>query len=64
MRRTEGCALVMGKLLGRQIARVENDRRSGPVGKQLNADGFEKVNIMTGGMMEWSNLQLPVVNNG
>ena len=37
---------------------------AGPVGKKLNADGFEKVNIMTGGMMEWSNLQLPVVNNG
>lgn len=37
---------------------------AGPVGKKLNADGFQKVNIMTGGMMEWKNLQLPVVNNG
>ncbi len=37
---------------------------AGPVGKKLNADGFSKVNIMTGGMMEWKNLQLPVVNNG
>jgi rhodanese-related sulfurtransferase len=37
---------------------------AGSVGKKLNADGFEKVNIMTGGMMEWRNLQLPVVSNG
>ena len=37
---------------------------SGAVGKKLNADGFAKVNIMTGGMMEWKNLQLPVVSNG
>ncbi len=37
---------------------------AGPVGKKLNADGFQKVNIMTGGMMEWKNLQLPLVNNG
>lgn len=37
---------------------------AGAVGKKLNADGFQKVNIMTGGMMEWKNLQLPVVNNG
>jgi rhodanese-related sulfurtransferase len=37
---------------------------AGPVGKKLNADGFQRVNIMTGGMMEWKNLQLPVINNG
>ena len=37
---------------------------AGAIGKKLNADGYENVNIMTGGMMEWSNLQLPVVNNG
>ena len=37
---------------------------AGAVGKKLNADGYENVNIMTGGMMEWNNLQLPVVNNG
>ncbi len=37
---------------------------SGGVGKKLNADGFEKVCIMTGGMTEWGNLQLPVVKNG
>lgn len=37
---------------------------AGPVGKKLNADGFQRVNIMTGGMMEWKNLQLPLINNG
>jgi rhodanese-related sulfurtransferase len=37
---------------------------AGPVGKKLNADGFQKVNVMTGGMMEWKNLQLPVISNG
>jgi len=34
------------------------------VAKKLNADGFEKVYKMTGGMMEWGNLQLPVVSKG
>lgn len=37
---------------------------AGGVGKKLNADGFENVCIMTGGMMEWGNLQLPVIKNG
>lgn len=37
---------------------------AGAVGKKLNEEGFAKVNVMTGGMMEWKNLQLPVVNNG
>ena len=37
---------------------------AGPVGKKLNAEGFDSVNIMNGGMMEWKNLQLPVVSNG
>lgn len=37
---------------------------AGAVGKKLNADGFARVNIMSGGMMEWKNLQLPVINNG
>jgi rhodanese-related sulfurtransferase len=37
---------------------------AGAVGKKLNADGFGKVCIMRGGMMEWGNLQLPVVKNG
>jgi len=34
---------------------------AGAAGKQLRADGYEKVYRMSGGMMEWSNLQLPVV---
>ncbi|PLW66628.1 rhodanese-like domain-containing protein [Pseudohalioglobus lutimaris] len=37
---------------------------AGAVGKKLNADGYANVNIMRGGMLEWTNLQLPVVNNG
>jgi len=34
---------------------------TGNAGKQLRAEGFEKVYRMSGGMMEWSNLQLPAV---
>jgi len=37
---------------------------AGAVGKKLKAEGFDNVYKMTGGMMEWNNLQLPVVNNG
>ena len=36
-------------------------QQSGAAGKQLKAKGFEKVYKMTGGMMEWGNLQLPLV---
>ena len=31
-------------------------------GKTLRANGFEHVYKMTGGMMEWSNLQLPTIS--
>jgi len=31
-------------------------------GKTLKANGFEHVYKMTGGMMEWSNLQLPTIS--
>lgn len=34
---------------------------AGAAGKQLKAAGFEKVYKMSGGMMEWANLQLPTV---
>ncbi len=34
-------------------------QHAGAVGKKLKAEGFEHVYKMTGGMMEWSNLQLP-----
>lgn len=34
---------------------------AGAAAKQLRAEGYEKVFRMSGGMMEWSNLQLPVV---
>ena len=36
-------------------------QQSGAAGKQLKANNFDKVYKMTGGMMEWSNLQLPTV---
>ncbi len=34
---------------------------SGGVAKQLRAAGYDRVYRMTGGMMEWTNLQLPIV---
>ena len=37
---------------------------AGGAGKQLRAAGYENVYRMTGGMMEWTNLQLPVVKKG
>ena len=37
-------------------------QQSGAAGKQLKAAGYDKVYKMTGGMMEWSNLQLPLVS--
>ncbi len=36
-------------------------QHSGAAGKQLRSQGFDKVYKMTGGMMEWGNLQLPLV---
>ncbi|MCR9107058.1 MAG: rhodanese-like domain-containing protein [Gammaproteobacteria bacterium] len=37
-------------------------QQSGAAGKQLKAANFEDVYKMSGGMMEWGNLQLPTVN--
>lgn len=37
-------------------------QQAGAAGKQLRARGFEKVYKMSGGMMEWNNLQLPTVS--
>jgi rhodanese-related sulfurtransferase len=37
-------------------------QQSGAAGKQLRAEKFENVYKMTGGMMEWGNLQLPTVS--
>ncbi|PLW84281.1 rhodanese-like domain-containing protein [Kineobactrum sediminis] len=34
---------------------------AGAVGKQLKAAGFTRVYKMAGGMLEWTNLQLPTV---
>ena len=36
-------------------------QQSGAAGKQLKAAGYERVYKMSGGMMEWGNLQLPTV---
>ena len=36
-------------------------QQSGVAGKQLKAANYEKVYKMKGGMMEWTNLQLPTV---
>jgi rhodanese-related sulfurtransferase len=38
-------------------------QHSGAVGKKLNAQGFNRVYRMSGGMMEWGNLQLPLVKS-
>jgi rhodanese-related sulfurtransferase len=37
-------------------------QQAGAAGKQLRAGKFEKVYKMSGGMMEWGNLQLPTVS--
>ena len=37
-------------------------QQASAAGKTLKANGFEHVYKMTGGMMEWSNLQLPTVS--
>ena len=37
-------------------------QQSGAAGKQLKAGDFDKVYKMSGGMMEWGNLQLPTVS--
>ena len=37
-------------------------QQSSAAGKQLKAAGYGQVYKMTGGMMEWSNLQLPVIS--
>jgi rhodanese-related sulfurtransferase len=36
-------------------------QQAGAAGKQLRAKGFERVYKMSGGMLEWGNLQLPTV---
>ena len=37
-------------------------QQASAAGKQLKSNNFEQVYKMTGGMMEWSNLQLPTVS--
>ena len=36
-------------------------QHSGAAGKTLVAEGFENISRMQGGMMEWQNMQLPLI---
>jgi rhodanese-related sulfurtransferase len=51
------------KFRGKPIILVcKMGQQSGAAGKQLKANNFEQIYKMRGGMMEWSNLQLPTVS--
>ena len=51
------------KLKGKPIVLVcKMGQQSGAASKQLKAENYEQVYKMTGGMMEWGNLQLPTVS--
>jgi rhodanese-related sulfurtransferase len=51
------------KLKGKPIVLVcKMGQQSGAASKQLKTENYEQVYKMTGGMMEWGNLQLPTVN--
>ena len=51
------------KYRGKPIVLVcKMGQQSGAAGKQLKAQKFEQVYKMSGGMMEWSDLQLPTVS--
>ncbi len=53
----------LSKYQDRPVVLVCNmGQHAGAAAKQLRASGFEKVYKMAGGMMEWSNLQLPTVS--
>lgn len=68
-----GAVNIPATKLGDRMAELEKYRdkpivlvckmgqQSGAAGKQLKAANYEKVYKMTGGMMEWGNLQLPTV---
>ena len=69
-----GALHIPATKLGERMAELEKHRdrpvvlvckmgqQSGAAAKQLRAGGFSRVHRMTGGMMEWSNQQLPVVD--
>ncbi len=51
------------KLKGKPIVLVcKMGQQSGAASKQLKTENHEQVYKMTGGMMEWGNLQLPTVS--
>lgn len=70
---SEAMNIPMSKL-SEQQSRLENHRdkpvilvckmgqQAGAAGKQLKAAGFSRVYKMSGGMVEWSHLQLPTVS--
>ena len=54
---------TLEKLKGKPIVLVcKMGQQSGAASKQLKAENHEQVYKMTGGMMEWGNLQLPTVS--
>ncbi len=69
-----GALHIPATKLGERMAELEKHRdrpvvlvckmgqQSGAAAKQLRAGGFLRVYRMTGGMMEWSSQQLPVVD--
>ena len=53
----------LGKYKDKPVVLVcKMGQQSGAASKQLKAAGYTRVYRMTGGMMEWSNLQLPVIS--
>jgi rhodanese-related sulfurtransferase len=53
----------LAKYRDRPVVLVCNmGQHAGTAAKQLRAAGFDKVYKMAGGMIEWSNLQLPTVS--
>ncbi len=58
-----GRMVELEKLKGKPIVLVcKMGQQSGGASKQLKAENYEQVYKMTGGMMEWGNLQLPTVS--
>ena len=58
-----GRMVELEKLKGKPIVLVcKMGQQSGAASKQLKAENHEQVYKMTGGMMEWGNLQLPTVS--
>ena len=58
-----GRMVELEKFKGKPIVLVcKMGQQSGAASKQLKAENYEQVYKMSGGMMEWGNLQLPTVS--